>query len=75
MMMNPSAPLLAVMPTMIAVSYMTEAPRYDKIKGLVFGTATVEDRRATRQSWDWRDVVASAFILLCILGAYLYFRG
>jgi SSS family solute:Na+ symporter len=61
--------------TMIAVSYVTEAPRYEKIQGLVFGTATAEERRATRQSWDWRDVVASAFILLCILGAYLYFRG
>ena len=61
--------------TMIAVSYMTEAPQYDKIKGLTFGTAAEEDRLATRQSWDWRDVAASAFIVLCILGAYLYFRG
>ena len=61
--------------TMIAVSYLTEAPQYDKIKGLTLGTATEEDRRATRQSWDWRDVAASAFIVLCILGAYLYFRG
>jgi SSS family solute:Na+ symporter len=61
--------------TMIAVSYMTEAPRYDKIRGLTLGTATEDDLRATRQSWDWRDVAASAFILLCILGAYLYFRG
>jgi SSS family solute:Na+ symporter len=61
--------------TMIAVSYLTEAPQYDKIKGLTLGTATEEDRRATRQSWDWRDVAASALIVLCILGAYLYFRG
>jgi SSS family solute:Na+ symporter len=61
--------------TMVAVSYMTEAPQYDKIKGLTLGTASEEDRRATRQSWDWRDVTASAFILACILGAYLYFRG
>ena len=61
--------------TMIAVSYLTEAPQYDKIKGLTFGTAAEEDRLATRQSWDWRDVAASAFIVLCILGAYLYFRG
>ena len=42
--------------TMIAVSYLTEAPQYEKIKGLTFGTATEEDRRVTRQSWDWRDV-------------------
>ncbi len=61
--------------TMVAVSYMTRAPEYEKIKGLTFGTATEEDRRVTRQSWDWRDVLGSAVILLCILGAYLYFRG
>lgn len=61
--------------TMIAVSYMTEVPQYDRIKGLTFGTASEEDRLATRQSWDWRDVMGSVFILLCILGAYLYFRG
>ena len=48
--------------TMVAVSYLTEAPKYDKIKGLTFGTATEEDRRVTRESWDWRDVLASALI-------------
>jgi solute:Na+ symporter, SSS family len=42
---------------------------------LTFGTATDEDRRHTRESWDWRDVLASAAVLACILGAYLYFRG
>jgi SSS family solute:Na+ symporter len=61
--------------TMIAVSYLTAAPPYDKIKGLTFGTASAEERRATRAGWDWRDVLASATIVACILGAYLYFRG
>jgi solute:Na+ symporter, SSS family len=61
--------------TMVGVSYLTEAPNYERIKGLTFGTASAEDRRVTRESWDWRDVLASAFIVLCILGAYLYFRG
>jgi SSS family solute:Na+ symporter len=61
--------------TMIAVSYMTSPPQYDKIKGLTLGTASPEERRATRESWNWRDVAASVFILLCILGAYVYFRG
>jgi len=61
--------------TMVGVSYLTAAPQYEKIKGLTIGTATAEDRLATRQSWDWRDVAASVFIVLCILGAYLYFTG
>lgn len=60
---------------MIAVSYMTKEPEYEKIKSLTFGTSTKEDRNRTRQSWDWHDLLGSAFVLACILGAYLYFRG
>jgi SSS family solute:Na+ symporter len=60
---------------MVVVSYMTQEPQYDRIKSLTFGTATDEDRRRTRASWDWHDIAASVFILLAILGAYLYFRG
>jgi SSS family solute:Na+ symporter len=60
---------------MVAVSYLTPAPEYGRIKSLTFGTATDEDRAGTRGSWGWQEVAASAFILVCILGAYLYFRG
>jgi solute:Na+ symporter, SSS family len=60
---------------MVAVSWLTQPPEYKRIESLTFGTATAEDRRRTRASWDWREVLASAVILLCILGAYLYFRG
>jgi SSS family solute:Na+ symporter len=60
---------------MVAVSYLTSAPDYDRIKGLTFGTATAEDRRRTRESWSWGEVAASALVLACILAGYLYFRG
>jgi SSS family solute:Na+ symporter len=60
---------------MITVSYMTQKPDYNRIKSLTFGTATAEDKAKTRGSWNWHDVLASGVILLCILGAYLYFRG
>jgi SSS family solute:Na+ symporter len=60
---------------MIVVSYMTGEPDYEKIKSLTFGTATDEDRRRTRLSWNWRDVLTSAVILACIIAAYLYFTG
>ena len=60
---------------MIVVSYATTEPHYDSIKSLTFGTETEEDRRRKRASWDWRDLAGSAVVLLCILGAYLYFRG
>ena len=60
---------------MVLVSYLTSAPEYEKIQSLTFGTATGEDNRRTRASWDWRDVLSSAVVLAAILGAYLYFRG
>jgi solute:Na+ symporter, SSS family len=60
---------------MVVVSYMTAQPDYATIQNLTFATKTKEDRAATRASWDWREVAASGFVLMCILGAYLYFRG
>jgi SSS family solute:Na+ symporter len=60
---------------MVSVSYMTAAPDYTKIKSLAFGTTTAEDRANTHASWDWREAAASGLVLICILGAYLYFRG
>jgi SSS family solute:Na+ symporter len=60
---------------MVVVSYMTSEPNYAALQNLTFATKTKEDIAATRASWDWREVSASVLVLLCILGAYLYFRG
>lgn len=60
---------------MIAVSYATEEPDYEKISGLTFSTMTKKDRDETRSSWDWKDVVGSALVLILIVAAYLYFTG
>lgn len=60
---------------MVVVSYMTSPPDEAKIKGLTFATLTVEDKAATRSSWGALEMVASAVVLVFIVGAYLYFRG
>jgi len=60
---------------MVVMSYATAAPDYGRIKSLTFATATDEDRARTRASWEKKDVFFSAFILACILGAYIYFSG
>jgi solute:Na+ symporter, SSS family len=60
---------------MVAVSYATAQPDYGRIKGLTFATATGDDRAKTRASWSAREILASVFVLACILGAYLYFTG
>lgn len=60
---------------MIAVSYLTKEPSYEKISGLTYATRTPEDKLRTRASWGKGDVIASAIVLLLILAAYLYFTG
>ncbi|HKV64671.1 MAG TPA: sodium:solute symporter [Candidatus Acidoferrum sp.] len=60
---------------MLGVSYMTSEPDYSTLQNLTFATKTKEDIAATRASWDWREVAASALVLACILASYLYFRG
>jgi SSS family solute:Na+ symporter len=58
---------------MVGMSYATAAPDYGRIASLTFETASDSDRHATRASWDKKEVLASCFILACILGAYIYF--
>ena len=60
---------------MIVVSKLTEAPVYEKISGLTFGTTSDEDRQRSRASWTTLDVAASALVLILIVAAYLYFTG
>jgi SSS family solute:Na+ symporter len=60
---------------MIAVSYATAPPAFERIQGLTYGTATDQQKRKTRESWTWADVAASAFVLVGIAAAYLYFTG
>jgi SSS family solute:Na+ symporter len=60
---------------MIVVSYLTEAPSYEKISGLTYGTITAEHRKETRASWQNRDLIGSAIVLALIVAAYLYFTG
>jgi SSS family solute:Na+ symporter len=60
---------------LVGVSYATEAPSEAQLSGLTYATVTGEQSRRTRASWDRRDVIASAVVLLLILAAYLYFNG
>ncbi len=66
---------LVCVAVMIAVSYATPPPSEARIVGLTYGTVTDEQNAETRRSWDRRDVIGSAIVLVLILAAYLYFRG
>jgi SSS family solute:Na+ symporter len=67
--------LVICMAVMIAVSYLTREPDYEKISGLTYGTITPEQRANSRSSWSWVDVLASVAVVVAILAAYLYFNG
>jgi SSS family solute:Na+ symporter len=60
---------------MIVVSYLTEAPSYEKIRGLTYGTTTLEDQEESRSSWTKSDVIFSIVLLVIIVAAYMYFSG
>jgi SSS family solute:Na+ symporter len=60
---------------LVGVSLASAAPDAAQIQGLTFATLSDSDREKSRTSWSWREVAASAFILACILAAYIYFTG
>jgi len=60
---------------MIAVSYATDPPSYDKTRGLTYGTISVEDRKQTRASWNYADVIYSMIVIAIIVVVYMYFTG
>ncbi|MGH7452942.1 MAG: sodium:solute symporter family transporter, partial [bacterium] len=66
---------LVCVAVMIVVSYMTEEPAYEKIRGLAYATTSHEEREASRASWSKGDVIVSGIVLALILMAYLYFTG
>jgi len=60
---------------MIAVSYASKEPSYEKLSGLTFSTTTEEQRAETRSSWSAGDVIGSVVLILIIIGIYVYFSG
>ena len=51
---------------MIVVSMLTRAPNYEKIQGLTYATTVAEDKKASRASWNKRDVILSVVVLVII---------
>ncbi len=57
----------------VGVSMMTRAPDPSKIVNLTYATATEEDKKENRESWNKWDVLATAGVLGLVLAVYLYF--
>ena len=65
--------LIFCIAVVIIVSLLTKAPDADKIKGLVMGTASEEQKAETRGSWNQWDLVHTVIILVVTVIFYWYF--
>jgi SSS family solute:Na+ symporter len=59
--------------TVVLVSLATQKPSAEKIQGLVFGTATPEQRAVTRAGWSAWDIAHTVIILAITVAFYIYF--
>jgi len=57
----------------VGVSLMTAPPSPEQIVGLTYATATPEQKRESRESWNYVDVLLTIVVLGLVLGLYLYF--
>jgi SSS family solute:Na+ symporter len=57
----------------IVVSLATQAPAPEKIRGLVFGTATGRQKAVTRASWNHWDVIHTCIVIGITAAFYIYF--
>ena len=65
--------LVVCLAVAFVVSLFTKAPSEEKIRGLVFGTSTAQQRAATRASWGAWEVIHSVIIIGITVAFYIYF--
>ncbi len=58
---------------MVIISLLTREPSYEKIQGLTYGTTVVEDKKASSESWNKRDIFLSVVVLIIIALVMIYF--
>ncbi|OQP54657.1 Na+/glucose cotransporter [Niastella yeongjuensis] len=58
---------------MVAISLASPAPDEAHIKGLTFATTVAEDKKASRASWNQKDVLLTVVVLVFIIAIFMYF--
>ena len=59
----------------VTVSLVSEAPNYETIKGLAFGTLSIEQKEENRNSFDAIDIILSVLLVIVVIGVLTYFTG
>lgn len=65
--------LLTSVLVIVIASLTAPAPKPADIASLTFSTLGEDFKRENRASWDWRDVVTSAFVIGVVVACYVYF--
>ena len=64
---------IACIGAMVLISFLTREPSYKKIQGLTYGTTVAEDKKASRESWNMKDIILSFVVLVIIALVMVYF--
>jgi len=64
--------LVATMILMFVISMLTKAPALEKMRYTAYG-ATEKETKATRASWNWKDVALSVGVIAIVVAFYCYF--
>ena len=59
----------------VLVSLATQAPNYERIKGLAFGTLSEGQQQENKDSFDTIDVILSVVLVIVVIGVLTYFTG
>jgi len=59
----------------VVVSLASKAPSIEQIRGLAMGTLTEEEKRENMESYDWKDIAASIFVVLVVIYIMVSFNG
>ncbi len=57
----------------IIISMFTKPAEKEQVQGLTIGSATPEQKKETRESWNKWDLIHTAIILSIIIAFYIYF--
>ncbi len=60
---------------LISVSYFTQAPALEKVKNLTFGTISNEEKAASKNSYNWIDILISILVVLVVIWVMISFNG
>jgi len=61
--------------SILGVSFTRVNPPAEKVLNLTFGNLTAEERKISRSTFDWKDIVVSVFVVVVVIFVMLLFNG